>query len=62
MEQKAGLVSMEDKRSSTLNSREKANGYVWKNRASGIPETLKIANICVSRTTEGEKELGAGAK
>lgn len=53
---------MEDERSSTLNSREKVNGYGWKNKASGTPGTLKIANIRVSRTTEGEKELGAGAK
>lgn len=62
MEQKTGSVSVEEKGSSTLNTREKAKGNVWRNRASGTPGTLEIANIHGSRTTEGEKELGAGTK
>lgn len=62
MEQKTGSVGMEGKRSSTLNTREKANGNVWRNRASGTPGTLKIANIHGSRSTGREKELGAGTK
>lgn len=53
-------MSVEGKRSSTLNTREKAN--IWRNRASGTPGTLKIANIHGSRSTGREKELGAGTK
>lgn len=53
---------MKDKRWSPVNSREEVNGEVWKNRSSGTPGSLKIANLCVIGTTEGEKEFGAGMK